>query len=344
MLVSALQMVLSLCYLTKLKTSIRGPLLHGQNLYNRPHGFRNYFLRYMHLCCNRTCDCLALVNTLFLQGSREIADFNVTVPHKHPENATNVSCKVSFELDLHGLVRCTQATHCHKIEVVEEAPAAATAPKADAAALAEGAVKTEGEPAVKIDGENGDASNMDTDPPVGPPVPEDVKPTASKKQKKVCCICALVLHANLPESEENRLPACCEFSCIEHGHAFFRSVCFVCASIHDSPVHLVQVSQEAAFTQVFLTDLSRETKNRLLEEEGQMASADSLQRATDEAKNALEEYTYSLRSKVQAECAPFVKEVDAAALVTELNAMENWLYEDGEDETKSVSVMLLQLM
>lgn len=100
------------------------------------------------------------------------------------------------------------------------------------------------------------------------------------------------------------------------------------------------MSQEAAFTQVFLTDLTKETKNRLLEEEGQMAAADSLQRATDEAKNALEEYVYSLRSKVQGECAAFVKEADGAALVTELNDLENWLYEDGEDEKKSVRAFI----
>jgi heat shock 70kDa protein 4 len=96
------------------------------------------------------------------------------------------------------------------------------------------------------------------------------------------------------------------------------------------------VSTEAAFTQTFLTDLPKATKDRLLEEEGQMAAADSLQRATDEAKNALEEYVYALRSKVQGECQQFVKEADGAALVSELNDVENWLYEDGEDEKKSV--------
>jgi hypothetical protein len=102
----------------------------------------------------------------------------------------------------------------------------------------------------------------------------------------------------------------------------------------------LQVSQEAAFTAVYLTDLTLETKHRLLEEEGQMAAADSLQRATDEAKNALEEYVYALRSKVQGECASFVKEADREGLVSELNDLENWLYEDGEDEMKSVRILL----
>lgn len=120
-----------------------------------------------------------------VQASREIAEFNVTVPHKVPEGATSASCKVSFELDLHGLVRCTQATHCHKVEV-DEPSAPFTAPKADGAApAAEGAAAADG---AKAEGENGDASNMDADPAVGTPAPEAAKPAASKKQKKVCCI------------------------------------------------------------------------------------------------------------------------------------------------------------
>lgn len=118
-----------------------------------------------------------------LQASRDIADFKVTVPHKVPEGATSVSCKVSFELDLHGLVRCTQATHCHKIEVTEDPPAPAAAPKADAAAPVD--TSATGEGAAKAEGENGDASNMDTDAPVGPPKPEDAKPAPVKKLKKV---------------------------------------------------------------------------------------------------------------------------------------------------------------
>ena len=126
-----------------------------------------------------------------------------------------------------------------------------------------------------------------------------------------------------------RRPAAC---CVPHVSAARRQA--------EAPAGLVQVSQEAAFTQVFLTDLSKDTKHRLLEEEGQMAAADSLQRATDEAKNALEEYVYAMRSKVQGECAPFAKEADSAALVAELNELENWLYEDGEDEKKSVRAML----
>lgn len=63
-----------------------------------------------------------------MQASREIATFNITEPHKAPDGATSLSCKVSFELDLHGLVRCVQALHCHKVEVEDAAPAETSVP------------------------------------------------------------------------------------------------------------------------------------------------------------------------------------------------------------------------
>jgi Hsp70 protein len=97
-----------------------------------------------------------------------------------------------------------------------------------------------------------------------------------------------------------------------------------------------QVSQEATFEQASACGMSVAKYHALLEAEGEMAAGDALQTATDEAKNSLEEYVYGLRSKVQGECAEFVAEGERAALVAELNAMEDWLYEDGEDEKKSV--------
>jgi hypothetical protein len=109
-----------------------------------------------------------------MQGPRHIADFKVTAAHKAPEGASSLSCKVSFELDLHGLVRCTNAVHCHKIDVEEAAPAPAAAPKeGDAAAASDGP---------KGEAENGDVSNMETDTAAA----GDDKPGTVKKQKKVC--------------------------------------------------------------------------------------------------------------------------------------------------------------
>lgn len=47
----------------------------------------------------------------------------------------------------------------------------------------------------------------------------------------------------------------------------------------------------------------------LIEAEGSMAANDKLQEDTNEAKNALEAYIYSLRSKLYENLAPYVQEV-----------------------------------
>ena len=61
------------------------------------------------------------------------------------------------------------------------------------------------------------------------------------------------------------------------------------------------------------------------------------------AKNALEAHIYALRNRLYEGLAPFVKEADRDALAATLSKLEDWLYEDGEDETKSVYVAKLQV-
>jgi hypothetical protein len=98
----------------------------------------------------------------------------------------------------------------------------------------------------------------------------------------------------------------------------------------------MQVSKPAKFEQQSLVALPMETYQRFLEEEGQMTVDDNLEIATAEAKNNLEEYLLALRSHLSDRYADFVKPADRDALVSELNALEDWLYEEGEDEKKSV--------
>jgi heat shock protein 4 len=52
----------------------------------------------------------------------------------------------------------------------------------------------------------------------------------------------------------------------------------------------------------------------LIEAEGQMAANDKLQEDTNEAKNALEGYIYSLRTKLYEGLAPYVQEVRLGVL------------------------------
>ena len=132
-----------------------------------------------------------------LQGKNGISKYVVTQPHKAPEGATNLSTKVSFELDVHGLVRCNGVVQNHKIEVEEPAPVEVkpveAKPAEPAAAPADSEMK---DAAAGVDGteapaeaaapeapggeENGDASNMDAQDTVPEP------PKMIKKVKKVC--------------------------------------------------------------------------------------------------------------------------------------------------------------
>jgi len=50
-----------------------------------------------------------------------------------------------------------------------------------------------------------------------------------------------------------------------------------------------------------------------------------------------------LRNKLYDGLGPYVREADRDAISSKLSALEDWLYEDGEDETKSVYVQKLQV-
>lgn len=61
-----------------------------------------------------------------------------------------------------------------------------------------------------------------------------------------------------------------------------------------------------------------------------------VQEETNDAKNAVEAYIYSLRARLSDALAPFATEREAESIPAALTAAEDWLYEDGEDETKAV--------
>lgn len=82
--------------------------------------------------------------------------------------------------------------------------------------------------------------------------------------------------------------------------------------------------------------------DKFKEAENDMYSSDKLVLDTEHAKNALEEYVYEMRSKLS---GAYVDYIDASIkddYVKTLNDTENWLYEDGEDATKSVYIAKLE--
>lgn len=82
--------------------------------------------------------------------------------------------------------------------------------------------------------------------------------------------------------------------------------------------------------------LDEAMKNAFLEQEGQMAALDNLIAETEERKNALEEYIYSLRNKIDSDYAPFASNEEKTKLRRKLQSTEDWLYSNaGEDATKA---------
>ncbi|KAF8271318.1 heat shock protein 70 family [Lactarius quietus] len=79
--------------------------------------------------------------------------------------------------------------------------------------------------------------------------------------------------------------------------------------------------------------------DRYKEKELAMYANDKLVQDTEDRKNALEEYIYDMRAKLEDRYAPYVQQQEKEALLAELSKNEDWLYsEEGEDATKSAYV------
>ena len=61
-------------------------------------------------------------------------------------------------------------------------------------------------------------------------------------------------------------------------------------------------------------------------------------------QNAVEEYVYDIRAKLSEELEKYVSEEESSGLRSELNATEDWLYEDGEDCAKQIYVDKLDFL
>lgn len=84
----------------------------------------------------------------------------------------------------------------------------------------------------------------------------------------------------------------------------------------------------------FGQSISPKILNELVEAENSMVSSDKLIAETEEKKNALEEYIYTLRGKLEDEYAPFASEQEKEKLSKMLMDTEEWLYDEGYDSTK----------
>ncbi|OCF37659.1 heat shock 70kDa protein 4 [Kwoniella heveanensis BCC8398] len=91
--------------------------------------------------------------------------------------------------------------------------------------------------------------------------------------------------------------------------------------------------------------LAEAAVNDLTEKEGKMHAEDKLVMETEDRKNALEEYVYDMRGKLEDRYAAFVQSQEKADLLAGLQEAEDWLYsEEGEDATKSAYVQRLDAL
>jgi heat shock protein 4 len=75
---------------------------------------------------------------------------------------------------------------------------------------------------------------------------------------------------------------------------------------------------------------------KAVEKEFEMALQDRVMEETKESKNAVEAYVYGMRNKLYEKLQDYVTDHEREEMSARLQETEDWLYEDGEDEIKSV--------
>ncbi|XP_028788943.1 heat shock 70 kDa protein 15-like [Neltuma alba] len=100
-------------------------------------------------------------------------------------------------------------------------------------------------------------------------------------------------------------------------------------------------------TSIHVTELvygvmSRSDVQKAVEKEFEMALQDRVMEETKEKKNAVEAYVYDMRNKLSDKYHEFVTDSEREAFTARLQEVEDWLYEEGEDESKGVYVAKLE--
>lgn len=87
-----------------------------------------------------------------------------------------------------------------------------------------------------------------------------------------------------------------------------------------------------------ILDWTQAEINGYFEKEVAMANVDRIVKETSDMRNELESYIYDMRDKItlESELAKYGTEEEKSTFLAKQETMENWLYEDGFDATKSV--------
>ncbi|KAL9304478.1 hypothetical protein ACSQ67_021741 [Phaseolus vulgaris] len=81
---------------------------------------------------------------------------------------------------------------------------------------------------------------------------------------------------------------------------------------------------------------------KAIEKEFEMALQDRVMEETKDKKNAVEAYVYDMRNKLNDKYQEFVIASEREDFTAKLQEVEDWLYDEGEDETKGVYIAKLE--
>ncbi|KAM7471738.1 hypothetical protein LguiA_009921 [Lonicera macranthoides] len=95
-------------------------------------------------------------------------------------------------------------------------------------------------------------------------------------------------------------------------------------------------------TELVYGGMSPADVQKAVEKEFEMALQDRVMEETKDKKNAVEAYVYDMRNKLHDKYQEFVTDSEREDFNATLQEVEDWLYEDGEDETKGVYIAKLE--
>ncbi|CAF4757289.1 unnamed protein product [Rotaria socialis] len=88
---------------------------------------------------------------------------------------------------------------------------------------------------------------------------------------------------------------------------------------------------------------SKKELDRLIEQEHEMIAQDKKEKERSDAKNSVEEYVYDMRGKLEGgPLEKYADDVIRQQLLNELQLAEDWLYDEGVHQEKSVYIERLK--
>ncbi|XP_047311188.1 heat shock 70 kDa protein 14-like [Impatiens glandulifera] len=99
---------------------------------------------------------------------------------------------------------------------------------------------------------------------------------------------------------------------------------------------------EVTVSELIYGGMATEEVQKAVEKEHNMGLQDRLMEETKDKKNEVEAYVYDMRNKLSDKYQEFVTDSEREEFSSKLQEVEDWLYEDGEDESKEVYIAKLE--